>query len=312
MAPLAFPRKSQDQRKHPMSTQTEKGKAFRALHQRDHAFIIPNPWDIGTARLLAHLGFEALASTSGGYASSIGLLDGAVGREAMIAHVSALASATDLPVSADLENGFADAPEAVAETIRLAAAAGVVGGSIEDATGRTEQPIYDQALAAERVRAAAESARALGFPFTLTARAENYINGRPDLRDTIQRLQAYQEAGADVLYAPGLTSKDDIATLVRSVDRPVNVLDGDSRRFAEPGRALGNWSQARQRWQCSVARRPWRLSARRAGNAGGRNLCLRRTRRQQSRDFRYVRDDNTNLRRISQAYTPSSLVRFRE
>ena len=226
MAPLAFPRKSQDQRKHPMSTQNEKGKAFRALHQRDHAFIIPNPWDIGTARMLAHLGFESLASTSGGYASSMGLLDGAVGREVMIAHVSALASATDLPVSADLENGFADAPEMVAETIRLAAAAGVVGGSIEDATGRTEQPIYDQALAAERVRAAAESARALGFPFTLTARAENYINGRPDLRDTIKRLQAYQEAGADVLYAPGLTSKDDIATLVRSVDRSVNVLMG--------------------------------------------------------------------------------------
>jgi len=226
MAPLAFPRNSQDQRDHPMSTQTEKGQAFRALHQRDHAFIIPNPWDIGSARLLAHLGFEALASTSAGYACSMGLRDYAVGREAMIAHVSALASATDLPVSADLENGFADAPEIVAETIRLAAAAGVVGGSIEDATGRKEQPIYDQALAAERVRAAAESARALGFPFTLTARAENYINGRPDLRDTIQRLQAYQEAGADVLYAPGLTSKDDIATLVRSVDRPVNVLMG--------------------------------------------------------------------------------------
>jgi 2-methylisocitrate lyase-like PEP mutase family enzyme len=226
MAPLAFPRNSQDQRDHPMSTQTEKGQAFRALHQRDHAFIIPNPWDIGSARLLAHLGFEALASTSAGYAFSMGLLDGAVGREAMIAHVSALTSATDLPVSADLENGFADAPEIVAETIRLAAAAGVVGGSIEDATGRKEQPIYDQVLAAERVRAAAESARALGFPFTLTARAENYINGRPDLRDTIQRLQAYQEAGADVLYAPGLTSKDDIATLVRSVDRPVNVLMG--------------------------------------------------------------------------------------
>jgi 2-methylisocitrate lyase-like PEP mutase family enzyme len=209
-----------------MSTQTEKGQAFRALHQRDHAFIIPNPWDIGTARLLAHLGFEALASTSAGYASSVGLPDGAVGREAMIAHISALASATDLPVSADLENGFADAPEIVAETIRLAAAAGVVGGSIEDATGRAEQPIYDQGLAAERVRAAAESVRALGFPFTLTARAENYINGRPDLRDTIQRLQAYQEAGADVLYAPGLTSPDDIAALVRSVDRPVNVLMG--------------------------------------------------------------------------------------
>jgi 2-methylisocitrate lyase-like PEP mutase family enzyme len=211
-----------------MSTQTEKANAFRALHQRGHAFIIPNPWDIGTARMLAHLGFEALASTSGGYANSIGLRDGAVGREAMIAHVSALASATDLPVSADLENGYSDAPEMVAETIRLAAAAGVVGASIEDATGRVQDPIYDQRLAAERVRAAAESARALAFPFTLTARAENYINGRPDLKDTIQRLQAYQEAGADVLYAPGLTSKEDIATLVHSVDRPVNVLVGFS------------------------------------------------------------------------------------
>jgi 2-methylisocitrate lyase-like PEP mutase family enzyme len=144
----------------------------------------------------------------------------------MIAHLSALASATDLPVSADLENGFADAPEMVAETISLAAGAGVVGGSIEDATGRAEHPIYEQALAAQRVRAAAERARALGFPFTLTARAENYLHGRRDLRDTIQRLQAYQEAGADVLYAPGLTSEDDIATLVRSVDRPVNVLMG--------------------------------------------------------------------------------------
>jgi 2-methylisocitrate lyase-like PEP mutase family enzyme len=209
-----------------MPTQTEKGHRFRALHQREQAFIVPNPWDIGTARILAHLGFEALASTSGGYASSMGIADYAVGREAMIAHVSALASATDLPVSADLENGFADEPVTVAETIRLAAAAGVVGGSIEDATGRAEDPIYEQALAEERVRAAAESARALEFPFTLTARAENYLHGRRDLGDTIQRLQAYQEAGADVLYAPGLTSKDDIATLVRSVDRPVNVLMG--------------------------------------------------------------------------------------
>src|SRR5271168_1160551 len=223
MVPLALLR---NQRDLTMTTQAEKGRAFRALHQRDHAFIIPNPWDIGTARLLAHLGFEALASTSGGYASSKGLRDYAVGREAMIAHVAALASATNLPVSADLENGFADAPGVVAKTISLAAAAGVVGGSIEDATGRAEAPIYEPALAVERVRAAAESARALGFPFTLTARAENYLHGRRDLKDTIQRLQAYQEAGADVLYAPGITSADEIATLVRSVDRPVNVLMG--------------------------------------------------------------------------------------
>jgi 2-methylisocitrate lyase-like PEP mutase family enzyme len=209
-----------------MTTQTEKGHAFRALHQRDHAFIIPNPWDIGTARLLAHLGFEALASTSAGFASSMGLRDYAVGRQAVIAHVAALASATDLPVSADLENGFDDAPAIVAETIGLAATAGIVGGSIEDATGRAEDPIYELSLAAERVRAAAERAHALAFPFTLTARAENYLHGRPDLKDTIKRLQAYQDAGADVLYAPGLTSKEDITTLVRSLDRPVNVLIG--------------------------------------------------------------------------------------
>jgi 2-methylisocitrate lyase-like PEP mutase family enzyme len=207
-------------------TQIEKGQAFRALHQRDKAFIIPNPWDIGSARILANLGFEALATTSGGYACSMGRPDYSVGRDAMIAHVAVLASATDLPLSADLENGFGDAPEAAAETIRLAGAAGAVGGSIEDSTGRAERPIYELGPAAERVRAAAETARGLGFPFTLTARAENYLHGRRDLKDTIQRLQAYQEAGADVLYAPGVTSKEEIATLVRSVDRPVNVLMG--------------------------------------------------------------------------------------
>jgi 2-methylisocitrate lyase-like PEP mutase family enzyme len=209
-----------------MRTQVEKGQAFHALHQRNGAFIIPNPWDIGSARMLAYLGFEALATTSGGYAFSMGQRDYTVGREAVIAHISALAPATDLPLSADLENGFGDAPEAAAETIRLAAAAGAVGGSIEDATGRTDHPIYEPALAAERVRAAAERARGLGFRFTLTARAENYLHGRRDLKETIGRLQAYQEAGADVLYAPGVINKDEIATLVRSVDRPVNVLVG--------------------------------------------------------------------------------------
>jgi 2-methylisocitrate lyase-like PEP mutase family enzyme len=207
-------------------TQSQKGEIFRALHQRRGAFIIPNPWDMGSARILAHLGFEALATTSAGYAFSIGRRDYGVGREAMIGHVSVLASATDLPLSADLENGFSDAPEGAAETIRMAAAAGAVGGSIEDATGSPERPIYVLGAAAERVRAAAESARGLGFSFTLTARAENYLHGRPDLKDTITRLQGYQEAGANVLYAPGLTSKEDIATLVRSVDRPVNVLMG--------------------------------------------------------------------------------------
>ena len=214
-----------------MSTQAEKGRAFRALHERDHAFVIPNPWDIGTARLLAHLGFEALATTSMGYAFSAGQRDNTVDRHRMLNHLLEIASATGLPVSADLENGFADSPETVAETIRLAAAAGVVGGSIEDAKsegrpGRPADPIYGREFAAERIRAAVEAARGLAFPFTLTARAENYLHGRPDLKDTIARLQAYQEAGADVLYAPGLATKEDIAAVVGSVDRPVNVVMG--------------------------------------------------------------------------------------
>lgn len=209
-----------------MLTQAEKGRAFRALHERDVAFIIPNPWDVGTARLLAHLGFEALATTSAGYAFSVGQRDNEIGRAEMMAHVAAIASATDLPVSADLENGFGDTPEVVAETFRLAAGAGLVGGSIEDATGRADHPIYDQTLAIERVRAAAEVARGLPFTFTLTARAENHLVGRPDLPNTIKRLQAYQEAGADVLYAPGLTTKEEIAAVVSAVDRPVNVLAG--------------------------------------------------------------------------------------
>ena len=209
-----------------MLTQAEKGRAFRALHERDRAFIIPNPWDVGTARLLAHLGFEALATTSMGYAFSAGQRDNTIDRQRMMEHVSAIASASDLPVSADLENGFGDAPETVAETIRLAAAAGVVGGSIEDASGRPEHPIYDRAHAVERIRAAAAAVRALPFAFTLTARAENYLYGWPDLGDTITRLQAYQEAGADVLYAPGLASKEEIAAVIRAVDRPVNVVMG--------------------------------------------------------------------------------------
>jgi 2-methylisocitrate lyase-like PEP mutase family enzyme len=209
-----------------MPTKAEKGRAFRALHERDRAFIIPNPWDIGTARLLAHLGFEALATTSMGYAFSRGQRDNTIDRQQMMEHLSAIASATDLPVSADLENGFGDSPEAAAEAIRQAAAAGVVGGSIEDATGQPDKPIYDKEHAAERIRAAAAVARSLPYPFTLTGRAENYLHGRPDLGDTIARLQAYQEAGADVLYAPGLATADDIAAVVRSLDRPVNVLMG--------------------------------------------------------------------------------------
>lgn len=209
-----------------MLTQSEKGRAFRALHERDRAFIIPNPWDVGTARILAQMGFEALATTSAGYAFSAGQRDNTIDRPQMMAHVSAIASATDLPVSADLGNGFGDSPETVAETIRLAAAAGLAGCSIEDMSPQPDHPIYAHELAVERIRAASEAARALPFTFTLTARAENYLVGLPDLKDTIQRLQAYQRAGADVLYAPGLTSKNDIAAVAGSVDRPVNVVMG--------------------------------------------------------------------------------------
>lgn len=209
-----------------MRTQAEKAETFRALHHRNHAFIIPNPWDVGTARLLETLGFEALATTSAGFAFSIGRPDGAVGRERMLAHAAEIAAATALPVSADLENCYADNPDGAADTVRLAAKAGLAGCSIEDVSeGRGKAP-YDLSLAAERVRAAAEAAHSMPFPFTLTARAENFTVGRPDLRDTIARLQAFQEAGADVLYAPGLKTREEIVAVVRSVDRPVNVLMG--------------------------------------------------------------------------------------
>jgi 2-methylisocitrate lyase-like PEP mutase family enzyme len=209
-----------------MLTQAEKGHAFRELHQREDAFIIPNPWNVGTARLLAGLGFESMATTSAGLAFSMGQRDNTIHRKDSIAHATAIAAATDLPVSGDLEDGYGDTPEDVAETIRLAAAGGLVGGSIEDASTFRYFPIYEEALAVERIRAAAEIVRDLPFTFTLTARAENYLVGLPDLKDTIKRLQAYQEAGADVLYAPGLTSKEDIAAVVSSVDRPVNVVMG--------------------------------------------------------------------------------------
>jgi 2-methylisocitrate lyase-like PEP mutase family enzyme len=209
-----------------MSTQAEKGAAFAELHQRAGTFIIPNPWDVGTARVLEHLGFEALATSSSAFAFSIGTTDRAAGREATMAHSAAINDTTNLPLSIDLENGFGDAPEIVAETIRLAAASGAVGGSIEDSTGRKSDPIYDPSLAVERIKAAAQVVQSLPFRFMLTARCENYLVGKPDLKDTITRLQMYQEAGADVLYAPGLTSLDDMAAVVAAVDRPVNVLMG--------------------------------------------------------------------------------------
>ncbi len=207
-----------------MLNQSEKGKIFRALHHQNSAFIIPNPWDIGTARLLAHLGFEALATTSAGYAFSVGKQDNTIGRDEMMKHVTEIVSATDLPVSADLENGFGDDVDTVVETIRMAVSAGLAGASIEDMT--SHHTIYELEHAADRIRAASSVVKKLPFTFTLTARAENYLVGHPDLNDTIKRLQVYQEAGADVLYAPGLKSKEEIAAVVRSVDRPINVVMG--------------------------------------------------------------------------------------
>ena len=207
-----------------MKTQSEKAERFRVLHARGGAFVIPNPWDAGSARLLEGLGFEALATTSAGFANSQGRPDGQVTRDEAIEHCRRLSAATDLPVSADLENCFAREPEGVAETIVLAARAGVVGGSVEDYTGDPSDPVYDFGLAVERVRAAAEAAHALDFPFTLTARAENLIRGRQDLDDTVRRLQAFEAAGADVLYAPGLRTLDEVRRVAGALGKPLNVL----------------------------------------------------------------------------------------
>lgn len=206
--------------------QAERAAAFVALHEAPRGFIIPNPWDAGSARLLQALGFRALASTSAGFAFSRARPDYGIERADLMAHLAELAAATSLPINADLENGFGDEPAECARTIELAAAAGVVGGSIEDSTGRRDDPIYPLELAVERVRAAAEAARSRPTRFLLTARCENFFIGRRDLADTIARLQAYQEAGADVLYAPALASREDIATVLREIDRPLNVLFG--------------------------------------------------------------------------------------
>jgi 2-methylisocitrate lyase-like PEP mutase family enzyme len=206
--------------------QDGKYQAFRALHERPGAFVIPNPWNAGTARILESLGFEALATTSAGLAFSVGLRDSAAAltRDDILGNGSKIVEATDLPVAGDLEDGFGRAPERCAETIRMASEAGLVGGSIEDATGNPDDPIYDFDLSVERIAAAAEQSAKL--PFLLTARAENFIYGRPDLDDTIRRLQAFEKAGADVLYAPGLPSLEAIRTVCGSVTKPVNVVMG--------------------------------------------------------------------------------------
>ncbi len=211
-----------------MATQLEKARTFRALHEQDRPFLLPNPWDAGTTRILAAMGFEALATTSLGLANMLGRSDGtrAVTADDVLENCRDIASATDLPVNADLENCYADAPDKAADMIRRAAEAGVVGGSIEDTTGNRDTPIYDFTLSVERVQAAVEVARALPFPFMLTARAENHLHGRHDLDDTIKRLQAFEAAGADVLYAPGLRDLETISTVVDAVTKPVNIVMG--------------------------------------------------------------------------------------
>ena len=206
--------------------QQTKAAAFRELHNRDGAFVIPNPWDVGSARILESLGFEALATTSAGFAFSLGLTDGGVTAQQAMNHCTAIVAASDLPVSADLEKGFGDSPDAVAETIRSAANTGLVGCSIEDFSGDRANPIYDFNLAVDRIAAAVEAARSLSHDFVLTARSENYLHGRPDLDDTIKRLQAFEAAGADVLYAPGLQNLEDIRTVCSALTQPVNVVVG--------------------------------------------------------------------------------------
>jgi 2-methylisocitrate lyase-like PEP mutase family enzyme len=212
-----------------MKEQESRAIIFRGLHEREGIFVVPNPWDAGSAKMLASLGFEALATTSAGLAFSLGKPDGQglVTQQETIKNVADIAQAVSLPVSADLENGYGDDPETCAETILLAAKAGAVGGSIEDATGRDSDPIYDFDLSVQRVKAAVRAARSLSFPFTLTARAENFLHGRTDLNDTLKRLVAYAEAGADVLFAPGLTTREQIESVVKAVaPRPVNVVMG--------------------------------------------------------------------------------------
>ena len=209
-----------------MATQAEKARTFRALHERPGAFIIPNPWDAGSALLLAGLGFSALATSSAASAMAIGKRDRRLTREEALAHARSVVAATDLPVSADLENGFGEAPETVAGTIRLAAGAGLVGCTIEDDTGNPASPLYQTTLAVERIAAAAEAARSLPFPFILTARAHNLLSATPSVDATIARLRTFERAGADVLFAPGLPDLNSVRAVCAAVSKPVNFMVG--------------------------------------------------------------------------------------
>jgi 2-methylisocitrate lyase-like PEP mutase family enzyme len=208
------------------ANQKEKAARFRALHERPGVFIIPNPWDVGSARILAGFGFEALATSSAASACAVGLRDGELTRDAALAHARMIVNATDLPVSADMERGFDDAPEAIAETIRLAADAGLVGCTIEDTTGHQDKPLYDFSLAVERIAAGAQAARALAFPFVLTARAHNLMYANPNLDETIKRLQAFERAGADVLFAPGIPDLHAVRAICTALSKPVNFMVG--------------------------------------------------------------------------------------
>lgn len=207
-------------------SQNDKALRFRALHEGPGAFVIANCWDAGSARILTGLGLKALATSSGAAAGVLGRRDGNITRDEALAQARGIAMATDLPVSADLEKGFGDTPPSVAETIRLAAEAGLVGCSIEDFTGDKQKPLYDLSYASERIEAAVEAARALAFPFTLTARSENFLRGSPDLDDTIKRLQAFENAGADVLFAPELPDLEAVRTVCSAVSKPVNFMAG--------------------------------------------------------------------------------------
>jgi 2-methylisocitrate lyase-like PEP mutase family enzyme len=216
-------------------TQNEKAARFRALHDGPGTFVIPNPWDVASARILAGLGFQALATSSAAAASTLGRRDGGLTRDEALAHARVIVGATDLPVSADLEKGFGDGPEVVAETIRRAAAAELVGCTIEDATGNPDRPLYETGLAVERIAAAAEAARALPFPFILTARAHNLLYAAPSLDQTITRLQAFEAAGADVLFAPGLPDLAAVQAVCAAVSRPVNFMAGiKGKSFSVP------------------------------------------------------------------------------
>jgi len=207
-------------------SQSDKANRFRALHQGPGAFVIPNPWDAGSARVLAGLGFPALATSSGGFAGTLGRRDGRVKRDEALAHARAVAAAVEIPVSADFENGFGHAPSFVAETVRLAAATGLVGCSIEDATGHPGRPLYEFDRAVNRIAAAVAMARSFDFPFTLTARSENFLRGNPDLDDTIVRLRAYEQAGADVLMAPGLPDLAAVRAVCAALSKPYNFMAG--------------------------------------------------------------------------------------